>query len=170
MDYYIYKIACKDQSITEVYVGSTKNLKNRIIAHKSACNNNNKKYNYKLYNFIRDNGSWENWEFIIIETICCNNKKEALLNEKKWIIELNATLNKKLPTRTDAEYYEDNKEQIKAHVRLYKEENMNIINDRNKKYRETHKEQIKERNNKYRENNKEQINERQRERRRNNPK
>ena len=35
----IYKISCKDTTITECYVGSTCDFKRRKIDHKSYCNN-----------------------------------------------------------------------------------------------------------------------------------
>ncbi len=167
MDYYIYKIVCKDPLITDIYVGSTINYIVRKRNHKTSCNNPiNKSYNMRVYQYIRNNGGWENWEFIIIETIFCNNKKEALLLEKKWILELNATLNKQVPTRTDAEYYEVHKDKIKDQVRLYQLHHKEQI----KEYLEINKLKIKERHQEYFQKNKERHNELQRERRRNNPK
>ena len=37
----IYKITCKDPSITDVYVGHTTNFVQRKHCHKQSCNNNN---------------------------------------------------------------------------------------------------------------------------------
>tara|TARA_B110000967_G_scaffold185790_1_gene206374 strand:- start:39 stop:386 length:348 start_codon:yes stop_codon:yes gene_type:complete len=38
----------------------------RSIKHKHTCNNSNsRKYNYKLYQFIRANGGWANWKIIV---------------------------------------------------------------------------------------------------------
>ena len=145
MDYYIYKLACKDPLITDIYVGSTKNTYIRNYAHKNACNNpNHILYNSKVYKFIRNNGGWENWESIIIETIFCNNKKEALLLEKKWILELNAKLNKKIPTNTQKDstkqYYETHKEQTTQYRETHKEQ----LKEYAKKYYESHKEKAKQ--------------------------
>jgi hypothetical protein len=152
MDYYIYKIACKDPLITDVYVGSTTKPRARVVSHKSKCNNiNGIHYYLPVYQFIRETGGWENWEFIIIETIFCNNKKEALFTEKKWILDLNAKLNKKLPTRNNIQYNEDHKEILKLQVKQYHETHKEQIKDYKKKYRETHKEQIKDYNKQYRE-------------------
>jgi len=64
----IYCIVCKDSNVQEVYVGSTDNLEKRIIKHKSHCNNKNaKKYNYKVYQFIREHGGFDNWKFLWLE-------------------------------------------------------------------------------------------------------
>jgi predicted GIY-YIG superfamily endonuclease len=66
MSYYIYKICCDD--LPEfVYVGSTKAFRQRKNEHKSNCNNDNKKHNFKLYQTIRENGGWENWRMVIID-------------------------------------------------------------------------------------------------------
>ena len=49
---YIYRMNVKDK----FYVGSTKNIKNRINKHKSNCYNQNvKDYNMKVYKYIREN-------------------------------------------------------------------------------------------------------------------
>jgi predicted GIY-YIG superfamily endonuclease len=37
----IYKIYCKDETITDVYVGYTTNFTQRKYSHKIACNNMN---------------------------------------------------------------------------------------------------------------------------------
>ena len=67
----IYRIVCKDTSITDCYVGHTTNFINRKNGHKTKCNNEkDKNYNLNVYQFIRDNGNWENWDMIEIER--CN--------------------------------------------------------------------------------------------------
>ena len=37
----IYKIYCKDESIKDIYIGSTSNFKRRKRDHRSRCNNSN---------------------------------------------------------------------------------------------------------------------------------
>ena len=107
----IYKLGCKDTSIREIYVGSTTNFKKKKNGHRICCNNeNNKKYNFKVYKFIRDNGNWDNWDMILVEKVNVNDGNELKKEERKWIEELNATLNQVIPTRTMKEYYNDNKE------------------------------------------------------------
>ena len=46
----IYKIICKDETITDIYIGHTTNFKQRNKLHKSTCNVESLKgYNYKIY-------------------------------------------------------------------------------------------------------------------------
>ena len=81
----IYKIVCKDLSITPVYIGSTTDFTNRKYDHKSSCENvNGKKYHYELYQFIRNNGGWCNWDMILIENYPCISKLESLRKERNW--------------------------------------------------------------------------------------
>lgn len=111
MDYsktVIYKIICKDVTITDCYVGHSTNLVKRRYSHKNSCTNPNAVgYKIYVYQFIRANGGWENWSVIEIETCQCFNKQEACKIERKWIETLHATLNKQvpLPTQEDKEQY-----------------------------------------------------------------
>ena len=74
---FVYKLYCIDPSIEEIYVGSTINIKDRMYKHKSNCNNaNDRKYNYKVYKFIRDNGGWSNWTYEILEDVEVEDKDE----------------------------------------------------------------------------------------------
>lgn len=102
---FIYKLVSSDVEIKECYVGSTKNLKVRKWAHKKDCTNENLKgYNYYVYQFIRQNGGWENWDMVLLETVSYNTKYELHSRERYWIEELQAKLNKIIPTRTIEEY------------------------------------------------------------------
>lgn len=102
MEYIIYKIVCKDTNITDFYIGSTKDFNKRQINHKSACNSsNNKYYNLKVYQVIRDNGGFENWDFIELEKI---DKENRFIRERYWIEKLKATLNAVIQSRTKKEY------------------------------------------------------------------
>ena len=93
MIYYIYKIACLDASITDFYIGSTKNIRVRKNQHKKFCNNaNSKSYNFKLYKTIRDNGNWDNWYMTEIDKLDCD-KVEARIKEEEWRVKVNASLN-----------------------------------------------------------------------------
>ena len=90
----IYKIVCNDPTIEDIYVGSTSNIKRRILQHKKACYNRCKKsYHRKLYTFMRNNGGFDKFEFVELEKIVCNNKYEMLQNEQKYIIDLKPSLN-----------------------------------------------------------------------------
>ena len=133
----IYKICCKDPSITDIYVGSTTNFKSRKYQHKLSCNNENSgEYLYYKYLFIRENGGWENWDMIQIKAFKCENKRELEAEERKIIEETGATLNKNIPFRLKKEYNEDNKEKIKIYKREYYQKNKVEIT---KKFKESYK-------------------------------
>ena len=64
----LYKIVCKDLKIKDLYVGYTTNYVQRKYAHKQNCNNSKSvNYSYKLYEVIRANGGWNNWDMEIIK-------------------------------------------------------------------------------------------------------
>ena len=171
----IYKIFCKDSNITDTYIGHTTNFNKRKNQHKHCCYNENKKsYNLKVYQYIRNNGGWNNFEMVMIEEYSCNSKLEAEKRERYFIEELKATLNIVIPTRTKKEYNKDyrekkkeydiiyrkdNKDKIKEYHKEYRIINKEIIKELKKEYYENNKEKIKERNKKYNENNKEKIKE-----------
>jgi hypothetical protein len=183
----IYKIFCKDKEIEDIYIGSTTNFSKRKKSHKNHCNNpNDSHYNIKVYQFIRDNGGWSNWDMIILEEVNCENKLELLKIERKYIEKYNSLLNIEIPLRTQQEWYQKNKDKIaeqskkyreanrdklieiskkyydanKDKAQKYYEANKDKINERKKEYRQKNKDKIIVRENKYREANKDKISER----------
>ena len=107
----IYKITCLDKSIKDIYVGSTLNFNRRKSEHKSSCNQPTcKEYNYYVYQFIRSNGGWENWDMIVIKNFTCNSKRDLITEEDKVMRELNPSLNVRFPIAE------------KEHIQLYKKE------------------------------------------------
>jgi hypothetical protein len=116
---FIYKLCCRDVTVKEVYVGSTKNLRVRKNKHKSNCNNqNSKKYNFNVYQFIRANGGFGNWNLIQVEEVEYTTKHQLRARERFFFELLNATLNKQVPNRTHleygAKYREENRDEINA--------------------------------------------------------
>jgi hypothetical protein len=101
----IYKIYCKNSNITDVYVGHTTNFTKRKYLHKSASNNLNN--NLKIYNKIRENGGWENWEMIEIAKYNCKDNTEARIKEQQHFEELQASLNSCPPFVDNKKYYCD---------------------------------------------------------------
>jgi group I intron endonuclease len=94
MEYTIYKICCKNENIKDCYIGSTKDLSNRIIQHKSSCNNSSQRNSHcNIYQFIRNNGGFDNFNFEIVETLICKDKNEAFKQELFWINKVHSTLN-----------------------------------------------------------------------------
>jgi hypothetical protein len=134
---YVYKIVCLDPEIKDCYVGSCQSFRTRKCDHKTVCNNSNsKKYNLNVYSFIRAHGGWANWSMIAIEQVEYTIKHELLVRERFHLEHLNASLNKQIPTRTDQQYREDHKTEIKQYREDHKTEA--------KQYRETNKTQISE--------------------------
>lgn len=123
----IYKICCKDPSITYEYYGHTTNKTKRKQHHKYRYNDN-KYNNMLLYKTIRENDGWENWDFLVIEEYPCENVNEAKLRERYWIELKQSQLNCSIPSRTIQEYQKDNREIIIEYQKQYKEQNREMIN------------------------------------------
>ena len=153
---FIYKLCCRDPSITDIYVGHSTNFKQRNKSHKCGCNNDNKKYNTYVYKFIRDNGGYDNWIMIKLYDYPCDNKRQAEAEECKTMIELGATLNthksfiteeekKEYNKNFNKERYENNKEELKKYAKEYYQNNKTEIDKKWKKYYNDNKTQINER-------------------------
>ena len=162
-----YQLCCKNTNITDIYIGSTTAFRNRKYQHKQCCNNENgKKYNKKAYQFIRNNGNFENWDMIEIEKYKATDKRELEKRERYWIDTLKPSLNIQIPTQTIKEWYEINKDKIKEKAKEYYEINKDKIKeyrennkDKRKEYYQENKDKIKEKTKKYKEKNKEHIKE-----------
>jgi hypothetical protein len=90
----IYKITCIDKAITDVYVGHTTNFVQRKHMHKRNCKNiKAANHSNKLYEVIRANGGWENWQMEIINYFNCADHYAARKKEQEYFVALNATLN-----------------------------------------------------------------------------
>jgi hypothetical protein len=134
--YKIYKDGC------ESYIGSTVNLYNRKIRHKSDCNNQKRRhYNYPLYKYIRENGGYNTFNYEILDKkfVC---KKDAEIYEGELMKIHNSTLNKQR-NFTDS----DKKEHHKQNCRNFHKKNPEY----NKEYREKNPEYHKEYHDKYHE-------------------
>jgi hypothetical protein len=114
----IYKLCCLDQSITDIYIGHTTDFTKRKGSHKSdCCDVKGKEYKFKVYQFIREHGGWDNWQMIQIEAYPCKNNREASAREDFWMKELNSTLNSIQSFTTE----EEKKEYMKEyHKKWYK--------------------------------------------------
>ena len=95
---YIYKISCKNQAITDIYIGSTHNIRIRARLHKSSCHNDKvKDHNYRVYQCIRKNGGWDNWIITVLEEFQCESKMDKTKKERYFIEQLKPTLNTQIP-------------------------------------------------------------------------
>ena len=151
----IYKLVHQNDLENEnIYIGSTTNFRMRKNCHKCSCRNeNDKKYNMDLYQYIRDNGDWDEWQMIPIEVYSCNNKKELEVRERYHIELLKSKLNQVIPTRTGKEWYDINKQTIAQQSKQYRENNKEKVLQRHREYNSNNKEKIKD----YYEKNKEEI-------------
>ena len=112
-----YKIVCNDPTITDCYNGSTCSLKDRKGEHKKSCIYlDSKQYNYKVYQFIRENGGWDNWVFIQLEESPCKSKQELLARERHWFDLLMPTLISKSPMTTPEERKKQKNEYNATHT------------------------------------------------------
>ena len=131
----VYRIECKDTSITEFYVGSCKNFYDRHRAHKSmCCNINSKEYKTYKYKFIRENGGLDNWKFKIIKKLPNTNKQARLFIEQFYKDILKPPLNSYDAYKT--------KEQIQQQKKQYQLDNKEIINDYKTQYDNNNREHL----------------------------
>ena len=136
----IYKLVCNDLRVNDCYVGHTTNFKNRKNVHKHTCINPNvEDHNMPVYKFIRENGGWQNWSMILIDTFECNNKLEAEAKEREIIETLKPTLNKFTPCRSKEEYKQykqqwhlQHRDEVIARSKEFYETNKDRINEDNK--------------------------------------
>lgn len=76
------------------YIGATCNLHRRKNHHSYRCNNSSSEfYNYKVYKTIRDISTFEDFRFVILENVNCENVKQLRAVEKKYIDDLQPLLN-----------------------------------------------------------------------------
>ena len=153
----IYKLV--DNTNGNIYIGSTiQSLTKRKSQHKAIGNN---KCMSKL---IIANGDYD---IILIENYPCDSKDE-LLKRERYYIDNTDCINKTLPGRTGAEWYQDNKERLldkaknkvktderKEYEKNYAEKNKDIINEKSQIWYKNNKEKKAEYDKKYREDNKE---------------
>lgn len=97
----IYRIYCKNPDIKDCYIGSSKCIQDRMYGHKSVCYNKTiSEYNEKKYEFIRNNGGWDNFDYEILEYYPCNNFEELRQKEQEYIEKLSPSLNDARSYRT----------------------------------------------------------------------
>ena len=155
----IYKLVSEDN---EVYYGSTcqKYLSNRLSGHKTASKTNVNISSKKLFEKSTP-------KIYLVESFPCKTKFE-LETRERYYIENNECVNQVIPTRTEKEWreankelitekskqtYQDNKEKINSKCVKYYQENKEEIIEQKKQYQELNKDKIK----KYYEENKESI-------------
>jgi predicted GIY-YIG superfamily endonuclease len=76
----IYVISCKNQLVKDVYIGHTTDFYNRKQSHMNECKTNHR----KVYEFIRSNGGWSNWDMSILGEYTCKTRGHACRLEWIW--------------------------------------------------------------------------------------
>jgi hypothetical protein len=137
-----YRLVCRDPNVKEVYVGHTTSEVDRRATHKSCCTNEKGKgYNLFVYRFIREHGSWDNWQLIVHEKRAVEDVIAARLRERHWCEHYKATLNKQVPSRTpkeyDAQYNADHREERAQYYADHRDE----INKYQAAYAANHREE-----------------------------
>lgn len=88
--WYFYKIFCKDSNIQDIYIGKTCDIIGRMRLHKHSCKS---KKDIKLYNFINDNGGWDNFDYIILKEDNFVCEEDATIIEDELCNKYNPSLN-----------------------------------------------------------------------------
>lgn len=129
----IYKIVCKDLSIVDLYIGSTTNFTKRRYSHKrNTMNPELKDASFKIYDIIRNNGGWANWDMIEVERYPCADINASRARERHWYEELKPTMNSIRP-KISREECSNYKNEWKRNY--YKEKG----NEVSRKYHEEHR-------------------------------
>jgi hypothetical protein len=103
----IYKIYNDEMT----YIGSSQNFKDRMKKHKSSCyNKNDNGYNYFIYQYIRQNGGWDQFTKDIIHECEVKDKTEQRMIEQEWINKNECKLNKNKSYQTKEEKKEQQKQ------------------------------------------------------------
>jgi len=126
-----------------VYYGSTYDLKTRMNKHE--CLKTNKCTSKQII----ERG---NYKYDILETHE-NIDEYDLVERERWYILNKPCINKQVPHRTRAEYYQDNKEKIAEYYQNNKEK----IAEQQKEYYQDNKEKIAEQHKEYYQDNKEKF-------------
>lgn len=137
--FYIYSIQHNTDPTFGRYVGSTRNMANRMNLHRNyAC-----KHQGVLYQLIRNSGGWENWNVKCLEEIETEDKSLRYAREQFWIENTPDKVNQRNAVgnrQADAKrYYDRNRDDIlqskKEYYQIHKDERKAYQKERTKKLR-----------------------------------
>lgn len=157
MDYQKGKIyAIRASGTEDVYIGSTCSpLSVRMAGHRS---------NYKAFLeqrkcYITSFKILERGDAYIelLEDFPCASKDQLNRREGELIRATAGCVNRCIPGRTHAQYYQEHKETILEQKRVYQQVNKEALAEKDKQYYQEHKEQILEKSKRYNEVNKQAI-------------
>lgn len=90
----VYKLYCKDPKIKSFYIGSSIYTLGRVKKlHKSSV----VKGKAHVYEYIRANGGYKNWDYLILDKVMINCKRDILLKALFWYNKLQPILNSHPP-------------------------------------------------------------------------
>lgn len=133
----IYKIV--SDLTDKIYIGSTTQpLSKRLCAHKSKCKKYLKGKQHLVTSF--DIIKFGDAQIFLIENYPCNDKNELHARER-FHIEQNKDIvvNKCIPSRTQKEYYRENRQKKLEYAKGYHENNLTKDNEYRKNYYEENK-------------------------------
>ena len=94
----IYEIVCNNLEIMDRYIGSTIRFQKRLILHKSRSGNiNGACCNNTLYNFIRNNGGWDNFTMNKLEEYIFEDVIDLKQRERLYYEVYEPSLNERAP-------------------------------------------------------------------------
>ena len=131
-----------------VYVGSTTNFFIRKAKHKYLWNKEEgKEFTRPIYCHIRNNGGFDFFEVIPIQSLKLENKTQLLIAEQAELDKHQTLVNSYKAHTT----IEEQKKYQKQYLKQWREDHQEERKQHDKKYRETHKEQINELSEKWKE-------------------
>ena len=95
----IYKVVCKDLSIKDTFIGSSRNLSTTAREYKIIINNGAKQKPDDQYMFatVKANGGFAKWDLILIEEFTYKNRHELAARIRYHVEKIGASLNQPLP-------------------------------------------------------------------------
>lgn len=141
----VYKLTCKDETVTDCYIGSTINLYSRLHKHKNnSVNENSEKHHLKVYKKIRECGGWENWKCEVLDEILNPTRSQLIALERVYYEENidNATLNSVYCGRTPQEAKDAWWKKNPEYMVQYRENNTEKIKEYNDNYYRLNREKI----------------------------
>ena len=136
------------------YVGSTcAPLSKRLYNHKKKSKEHPERHLYKHINEI----GWDAVHIVLIEEFSCKNKMELERRERYFIEQLKPQLNLRVPTRTENEWRQENRDIFLEKRKQYREANRDKIIEYRQKYKVPNHDAILEKGRKYYGGNREKI-------------
>ena len=151
----VYKIKCRDTSVPDFYLGyATNSLVTVSRLFQTRCKHDMK---WRVCEFVRTHGGFENWVFEQLPSKPCSSALEARIELRKHFNADPPTLNVQLPTRTNKEYAQGDKN--RANHKLYREGHLDKIHRDQAIHYQKNKERLLTKRREYQSLNKDKINE-----------